>query len=87
MKLGTVKRLGFDAEGYERRERVGAIAECPDCGNEVALVQETEEWTQRKDGRWRHSSYGPAMGTCCGNLIVDSFEGCEVYRLPKQEAK
>jgi hypothetical protein len=68
-------------EVYERRERIDAHAVCPRCGQEVELIADTEEWKRSYSGRWRHSSYGPALGECCGQLIVDSFDGCKVYEL------
>lgn len=68
----------------EHRHEVHGTTECPHCGKKVELVAETEEWVEADDGsgRWLHSAFGPAMGICCGYLIVDSFEGCQVFRLP-----
>lgn len=82
IKLGTVKNHGFDEDGYERRERVDAICECPTCGKEVAMWSDTEEWTKGKDGRWHHSQYaGCAMGECCGKVLIDTFDGSFVLEL------
>jgi hypothetical protein len=75
------KDKGYDAEGYQRKEQCSAVGECPACGKEVDLTSETEAWTQGEDGRWNHSEYGPAMGTCCDKLIVDYWEGCFVFDL------
>jgi hypothetical protein len=83
LTLGQLSKNEFDDEGFERRERVGALADCPQCGAEIGLMQQTEEWSETPDGRWQHSGWGPAMGVCekCGLLIVDSWDGCEVYDL------
>ena len=83
-KLGTVKWKPSE-DGYERRERLDGLADCPDCGAEIELWSDTEEWIQCKDGTWRHNSYGPSQGMCekCDILIVDSFDGCHSYRLRK----
>ncbi len=84
-ELGTVKKHGLDDKGYERRERLDAIADCPRCGKEVECWAETEEWTQNGD-EWRHSEYGGAMGTCedCGLLIADTIsDGFQVFDLKK----
>lgn len=80
--LGTVKRLGFDAGGYERRERLEAIVECVVCGKDVECWSDTEEWTRMRDGRWRHAFYGGAMGQCCGRLYADCIsDGYRVFDL------
>jgi hypothetical protein len=75
--LGTIRNHGYDANGYERRERLDAIVECPTCGKEVACWSDTEEWVQTKDGRWKHRWYAAcAMGECCGKvLIADGLSG------------
>ena len=73
------KDHGFDEDGHQRKEACLAITECPACGKEVELVGDTEAWTEDDDGRWVHAEYGPATGSCCDKLIVDSFEGCHVY--------
>ena len=78
------KDLGFDAEGHQRKEACRAIAECPVCGAEVELIADTEAWTQGSDGRWYHSEYSPSAGVCCHRLIVDDFNGCKVFRLPRE---
>jgi hypothetical protein len=77
-QLGTVKLLGLDKDGYERRERLEAIAECPTCGEDVELWSDTTAWVEVKEhGRtyWRHSEYGPAAGDCCDKAIVSWWEG------------
>ena len=52
-KLGHVSgRNTFDADNRERRRRLEAIVECPECGKEVECWAETEEWTQCKDDRF-----------------------------------
>jgi hypothetical protein len=73
---------GYDANGYQRKEKVAAVAKCPTCHKEVALVAETEEWEQREDATWEHVGWGPATGVCCDNLIVKFSNGYEVYPLP-----
>lgn len=74
---------------FEYREQVQAIASCPVCGNDVALLAETDGWTQgRKIGArrfWRHDSYGPAAAECCGKLIADWWEGTFVFDLENHE--
>jgi hypothetical protein len=72
----------YDANGYQRKEKVAAVAKCPTCHKEVALVAETEEWEQREDATWEHVGWGPATGVCCDNLIVEFPNGYEVYPLP-----
>ena len=78
--LGTVKNNGFDPEGYERRERLDAIADCPRCGQEVECWAETDEWRRHGNGSsglWVHSEYGGAMGVCetCNLLIAEFPDG------------
>lgn len=88
MTLGEVTDHGFDGEGYQRLERVGAIAECPNCGEEVCLLQETEAWVESENGKWLHSEWSPAMGVCesCDLLLVDDWDGCCAYDLsPEKE--
>jgi hypothetical protein len=81
-ELGQEFDHGYDANGYQRKKKVAAVANCPTCHEEVALVAETEEWEQREDGIWEHVGYGPASGVCCDNLIVELSNGFEVYPLP-----
>jgi hypothetical protein len=85
-RLGEVRLKGFDNEGYERRERLDHIAECPDCGKEIECWAETECWTE--DGeRWKHSWYGGAMGVCedCEVLIADCLsDGFQCFNLSKE---
>lgn len=69
-------------DGRQRKEAVLGTADCPACGNEVELFAETEVWHEAPGGRWVHAEYGPAMGVCCGKLIVDGFDDCRVYDLP-----
>lgn len=86
--MGYVIREGFDRDGYERRERLEAVAVCPKCGADVPMWAETDEWTRVQDGNvpathngtrwtagrgWVHSGYGPPTGFCCGLLFVDEF--------------
>lgn len=80
-ELGTVKNHGFDADGYERRERLESVVDCSVCDEEVALWSDTESWVVKPDGKRLHSSYGPAQGCCCGRLYVHSFEGCFEYKM------
>jgi hypothetical protein len=77
MRLGEVLSKTFDTKGYERRVRVEAIAACPMCGKDVAMLSETEEWRQEKNGpRWLHQSYDCcSTGECCGQVII--FNGLE----------
>lgn len=94
--LGTVKNHGFDAENHERRERLDALAECPQCGKEIECWAETECWTEEGSeqwgmgtGRWLHSEYGGAMGVCedCGLLIADCLsDGFQVFALSAKGA-
>jgi hypothetical protein len=83
---------------YEHREIVGAIAKCPTCGRDVELLSDTDGWEELEPPAalrraayanrqplpkvWLHDGYGPDMGECCGDLIVDSFDGCKVYSRP-----
>lgn len=78
------KDLGFDADGFQRKQACQGIGRCPTCGKDVELVAETEEWVER-DGRKVHNSYGPACGVCCDVLIVDSWDGCSAYDLSGDE--
>jgi hypothetical protein len=68
----------------EYRWEVLAVVECPECGNDVDLEAETDEWTQGEDGRWYHEGYGPPTGVCCGLLLVDNFDGPEAYYLTRR---
>jgi hypothetical protein len=79
---GWVKDHGFDSENHQRKEACLGLADCPTCGKEIELVADTESWTfDDMSGKWLHQDYSPAIGACCGNLIVDSFEGCCIYSL------
>lgn len=86
-ELGHVKDIGFDANGREQRERLDAIAECPECGQEVECWASTEAWTQDRSGRWVHTEYGGAVGFCeaCHLVIADCLSGG--YRVFKVENK
>ncbi len=75
------KDHGFDAEGHQRKEACLGFTVCPVCGGDVELVADTEEWTQDDNGRWIHSSYGPAQGVCCNHLIASWWDGTFVYKL------
>lgn len=79
--FGQVIDHGYDADGYQRKEKCTAVAECLVCGKDVLLISDTEAWTQRRDGHWRHSEYGPGAGECCERVIVDTFDGCFVLSL------
>lgn len=66
----------------EVRTKPSAVTQCPKCGKKVTLIEETEEWTQRRDGSWRHFSYGPGTGECCGLAFLDDpWEGLKVFCL------
>lgn len=81
-QFGTVINLGFDDTGRERRRKVTAICDCPTCGQEVSLWSETDEWTKRQDGKWHHIGYDAcSMGECCGNVLIDTFDGAMVIDL------
>lgn len=95
MRLGMVTRRWSEKtdEGiFEYREKLLAIAECPVCGEQVALLGETDAWVESRrvhiDARagktyryWSHDSYGPALAEHCGKLIADWWEGTFVYDL------
>lgn len=78
---------GYDADGYRRKEACLAVTDCPACGRELFLVSDTESWIQCEGGRWEPDSYGPARAVCCGRLVVDSWDGCSVYRLPEDRPR
>jgi hypothetical protein len=84
-QLGQEFDQGYNPHGYQRKEKVAAVAKCPTCQKELALVARTEEWEQRDDASWEHASWGPASGVCCDNLIVEFSEGYEVYPLPPRK--
>ena len=73
-RLGETIKTSEDSR--EVQHRLEAIAECDSCGKEVELWSDTEEWVQNEAGEWKHNSFGPAQGECCGNLYVFFFEGC-----------
>ena len=72
-------------ELWEHREEVMGTVECSECGGEVPLTAETDEWTQGRR-RWEHYGFGPAIGVCCDLLYAeDMWEGAvDVYRLGAQ---
>lgn len=70
-----VRLYGFDAEGYEHRERDDAVAVCPVCGGLVDLTSETDEWIEAEGGQWVHHGYGPSCGVCCDRLLLIGFDG------------
>jgi hypothetical protein len=84
-ELGREFDNGYDANRYQRKEKVAVVTKCPACHKDVALVAETEEWEQREDGTWEHAGWGPATGVCCDNLIVEFPDGFEVYPLPPKK--
>jgi hypothetical protein len=81
-ELGQEFDRGYNPNGYQLKEKVAAVAKCPTCHKEIALVAETEEWEQREDATWEHAGWGPATGVCCDNLIVEFSNGYEVHPLP-----
>lgn len=87
--VGAIRRRGPDEHGYPHFERLAAIAECPACGDRVECWQETEEWTEDAKGKMQHSGWGPAMGVCeaCSLLIMDSWDGCEVYDMDPEAVR
>lgn len=74
---------GFDADGYEHRNRCTEIIACPTCESSIRLNQCTEEWARQAGGNHIHLRYGPAMGTCCGVLFVDHGGVIQMYELPE----
>lgn len=86
MRLGQRTRWWYERENggwFEHREKILAIARCPVCGDEVALLAETDGWVEAgiNSGRWRHESYGPAAAEHCGKIIADWWEGTFVFDL------
>jgi hypothetical protein len=81
-QLGQEFDLGYDPNGYQRKQKVAAVAQCPTCRKEVVLVAETEEWERQDDGTWKHIGWEAPAGVCCNNLIVEFSNGYEVYPLP-----
>lgn len=51
----------------------GAI-ECPACGQEKPTIATPQEWTRRRDGRWKVTSYWPGMADCCHYLLYHDFD-------------
>ena len=73
------------AEDKEVRTRAIGTVQCPRCGKSVTLVQETEEWTERRDGTWKHFGYGHGVGDCCGLAFLDSpWDGLMTFRIDTQ---
>lgn len=67
-----------------RRKSVGRV-QCQ-CGKWLTLWAETEEWTQTRTGRWRHSSYGPGEAFCerCSVVHLDSpWDGMMSFKVPE----
>lgn len=79
--LGREVDHGYDPDGCRRKEACLGVCDCPVCGRELFLVADTECRTEGEGGRWEHDGYGPAEAVCCGLLVVDSWDGCSVYRL------
>jgi hypothetical protein len=84
-ELGREFDRGYTPHGYQLKEKVTAIAKCPTCQKDIALVAKTEEWEQREGATWEHAGWGPASGVCCDNLIVEFSNGYEVYPLPPRK--
>jgi len=82
-QLGTITREWIDDHGHPCKERVGGTVECPKCGQEIELLQDTECWAETEPGSgvFEHDGYGPLHGVCCDTLIVDYWEGCFCYDL------
>lgn len=75
--------MSYDRDGYERREEVAGTFHCLDCGAEVALLAETEEWQQDADGRWSHLHFGMPSAECCGHVYaLDEYGELMCCRLP-----
>lgn len=69
-------------DNREIRTRPEAIVQCPRCGKKVTLIAETEEWTEGRDGVWKHYSYGPGVGECCGVAFLDDpWGGLKAFKL------
>lgn len=67
---------------YEVRSKTLAVVECPQCGEEVDLVGETDEWIQTSRRRWEHEGYACATGVHCGLLLVDDpWDGARAFYL------
>lgn len=76
-------RLATFDGGLPRQE---VTVECPHCHAELPMLADPQEWTLRRDGRWRVTGYWGALTTCekCELLIADNFERTEVYDLSQK---
>jgi len=87
--LGSLVRravvIDEDGVAWEHRERMGAVVECPECGEDVGLLQDTDMWTEATDAKgrayWKHGGYGPVMGECCNLLLADDLESIKAFQL------
>lgn len=60
--------------------------EC-ECGDELECLADPQEWTQRRDGRWKVTGFWPGMAHCpkCDLLLAFSIEGeARSYSFAKQ---
>jgi hypothetical protein len=84
-RFGLEIDRGYDADGCRHKEACLGLTRCPACGKTLFLIAATGSWTEGEGGRWEHYEYGPAEAICCGRLVVDSWDGCYVYRLAEEE--
>lgn len=72
----------YDADGYERGERINGFCECPQCHAWWPCIEEPDHWEE--DGeRWKAIGWwGAAYCDECGLLLVEQPDGTpEVYQL------
>lgn len=79
----VVLSLAFDAEGYERGERINGFVQCPKCHRWWPCIEEPDMWNQRWDGKWIASGWwGASVCEDCDLLFVEQPDGTpETYRL------
>lgn len=83
----VTKQLAYDADGYERGERIHGVIECPYCDVVWPLIEEPECWEQHGE-KWKCIEWGPGTAECleCDRVFVDGFDGCFVLNLPEADA-
>ena len=77
----------FDADGFERGERINGFTECPKCGRWWPNVEEPDCWEEGEDAGhetiWLATGWwGSSICEECDLLMIEQPDGTsEVYRL------
>jgi hypothetical protein len=80
LMLSLTRRLEPDGTYHVEGQRQNGEICCPRCGAWVPLIEDVDEW-RTDTGEVTPGGWGPGLAEHCGLLMVDSWDGCMVYRL------